>query len=510
VIKIRLRRQLYDYIIGLQEPEQLDLRIDGVRVKSFKVGGEERGLTAALSFAGEVFGGADWEKWAHEADAALETRVAVKAGPRTVSASFAGRFVKPEDAQVRMRVPSLRLLIYDETRAQRVDNLSISGPFGATAPARADTPSLRKILICRPADAAQEEPCARRILSSLTHQAYRRPVTDKELGTAMAFYRNGRREGDFLSGLQVAVAWILASPNFLFRVEHDPARAAPGSAYRIGDLELASRLSFFLWSSIPDKTLLDLAGKGKLHQPAVLRQQVGRMIADPRSKALVDNFVGQWLLLRNIRGAEPDQRLHLDFDEELRASMEQETMLFVNDQLRRDRSVVELLSARYTFLNERLAKHYGIANVVGTRLRRVDLPADSPRGGLLGQGSLMMVTSYANRTSPVLRGKWVLDSLLGSPPPEPPPNVPGLKDTGEGGKPATVRARLEEHRKNPVCASCHAPMDPWGFALENFDATGGWRTSDSGAPVDASAVLPGGENFLGPAGLREALLARKA
>jgi hypothetical protein len=233
------------------------------------------------------------------------------------------------------------------------------------------------------------------------------------------------------------------------------------------------------------------------------------MIADPRSKALVDNFVGQWLLLRNIRDAAPDLYIFPAFDEELRASMEQETKLFVDDQIRRNQSIVDLLSARYTFLNERLAKHYGIAGVFGTRFRRVDLPADSPRGGLLGQGALLVATSYPNRTSPVLRGKWVLDSLLGTPPPEPPPNVPGLKDTGAGGKPASVRARLEEHRKNPVCAACHAPMDPLGFALENFDATGKWRTSDSGAPIDASGVLPSGEKFDGPAGLREALLARK-
>jgi hypothetical protein len=233
------------------------------------------------------------------------------------------------------------------------------------------------------------------------------------------------------------------------------------------------------------------------------------MIAAPRSRALTDNFVGQWLLLRNIKTTEPSEPLFPDFDDELRASLEQETTLFVDDQIHRNRSVVELLSARYTFLNERLARHYGVPGVFGTGFRRVDLPADSPRGGLLGQGALMMVTSYPNRTSPVLRGKWVLDSLLGTPPPQPPPNVPGLKDTGAGGKPATVRARLEEHRKNPVCAACHASMDPLGFALENFDPTGKWRATDAGAPIDASGVLPNGTTFQGPAGLRDALLARK-
>jgi hypothetical protein len=410
---------------------------------------------------------------------------------------------------MRIAGSSRRLLLYDETRAQALDSVAISGPYNISADNTVQTPSLRKILLCRPKTTSEEEPCARRILSSLARQAYRRPVTAKEVQTLMAFYRDGRQGADFNAGLQTGVSRILASPNFLFRVEQDPPHAAPGAAYRISDVELASRLSFFLWSSIPDQTLLTLAAQGKLHQPAVLDAQVKRMIADPRSKALVDNFVGQWLLLRNIRETAPDQQIFPDFDEELRSAFEQETTLFVNDQLNRDQSVVDLLSARYTFLNERLARHYGIPNIVGTRFRRVDLPPDSPRGGLLGQGSLLMVTSYANRTSPVLRGKWVLDSLLGTPPPEPPPNVPALKDTGAGGKPATVRARLEEHRKNPACASCHASMDPLGFALENFDATGKWRTSDAGAPIDASGVLPSGVSFQGPNGLRDALLARK-
>jgi hypothetical protein len=505
-IKIRLRRQLYDYVDGLQEPEQIDLRIDGRPIKTFKVGGENHGLTAAESFAGEIYGGSDWETWAREADAGLVVRLPVKAGPRVVSVSFLRDFITPEDALTRSPGVSGHLAS-DETPPQALDSVVITGPFKAGA--SADTPSLRKILLCRPKTASQEEPCAKRILSSLARQAYRRPVTAKEVQTLMAFYRDGRQGGDFNAGLQAGVSRILASPNFLFRIEQDPPHAAPGAAYRISDLELASRLSFFLWSSIPDQTLLSLAAQGKLHQPAVLDAQVKRMIADPRSKALVDNFVGQWLLLRNIREASPDQQIFPDFDEELRSAFEQETTLFVNDQLHSNQSVVDLLSARYTFLNERLARHYGVPNVVGTRFRRVDLPPDSPRGGLLGQGSLLMVTSYANRTSPVLRGKWVLDSLLGTPPPEPPPNVPALKDTGAGGKPATVRARLEEHRKNPACASCHASMDPLGFALENFDATGKWRTSDAGAPIDASGVLPSGVSFQGPNGLRDALLARK-
>jgi len=507
-IKVRLRRQLYEYIVGLQEPEQLDLRIDGERVKSFKVGGENHGRGTAESFSGEIYGDADWETWAHEADAGLQARLPIKAGPHVVSLSFMGRFFDPEDAVIRPP-PALRILQYDETRAQAVDSVAITGPLSVDPKSRTDTPSLRKILLCRPQSAAAEAPCARRILSTLARQAFRRPITDKEAKALMEFYRDGRKDGDFTAGLQSGVAWILASPNFLFRVEHDPAHVAQGSAYRVSDQELASRLSFFLWSSLPDKTLLDLAAQGRLHQPVVLDQQVRRMMADPRAKALVDNFVGQWLLLRNIKNADPDERLFPTFDQTLLASMNQETTLFMNDQIQRNRSVVELLSARYTFLDERLAKHYGIPNVFGTRFRRVDLPADSPRGGLLGQGALLIVTSYPNRTSPVLRGKWVLDSLLGTPPPEPPPNVPALKDTGAGGKPASVRARLEEHRKNPVCAGCHSSMDPLGFALENFDATGKWRTTDAGTPIDSTGVLPNGTKFEGPTGLRDALLARK-
>ncbi|HWA23612.1 MAG TPA: DUF1592 domain-containing protein, partial [Caulobacterales bacterium] len=406
VITVRLRRQLYDYITGLEEPEQLDIRIDGKRVKTFKIGGEDHGLAAAASFAGEIFGDQNWERWRHDADAGLQVRLPVKAGPRVVGVAFADHFIKPEDALTRSLGPST-FLASDETRPQAVDSIAITGPFAAAVPGPPQSPSLRKILVCQPNTAAEEAPCARRILSELATQAYRRPITGNEAQTLMAFYRDGRRDGDFTAGLQVALSRILASPNFLFRIEREPRSAAPGAIYPISDLELASRLSFFLWSSIPDATLADLAAKNKLHKPAVLDQQVQRMIADPRCRALVDNFVGQWLLLRNIRDAEPDQKLFPDFDEALRDAFAQETTLFVDDQLRGNQGVVDLLRARYTFLNERLARHYGIAGVFGTRFRRVDLPADSPRGGLLGQGALLVATSYPNRTSPVLRGKWV-------------------------------------------------------------------------------------------------------
>ena len=324
-------------------------------------------------------------------------RLPVKAGPRVVSVAFVGRFTEPEDAVMHLGGSSRRLLLYDETRAQALDSVSISGPYDASDRGE-DTPSLRKVLTCQPRTAAQEEPCARTILSTLARQAYRRPVSAAEVQTLMAFYRDGRRDGDFKTGVQVALSRILTSPNFLFRVEQDPPHAVPGKAYRISDLELASRLSFFLWSSIPDKTLLDLAAQGRLHQPAVLDGQVKRMIADPRSGALVDNFVGQWLLLRNIRDVSPDQQLFPDFDEELRSAMEQETTLFINDQIHRNRSVVELLSARYTFLNERLAQHYGIPGVV----RPADPAGDAarqPARRVSGPRQHAEVTSYPNRTS---------------------------------------------------------------------------------------------------------------
>jgi hypothetical protein len=391
-----------------------------------------------------------------------------------------------------------------------VESVAISGPYRARADSAARTPSGREILVCRPARSGEEEVCAKRILSRLARRAYRRPVTDGEVQTLAGFYKAGTQEGGFYGGLQFGLERILADPSFLFRVERDPANITPGSVYRISDLELASRLSFFLWSSIPDEELLDVAVRRKLRDPAVLEQQARRMLADTRSKALVDNFVGQWLLLRNIRSVRPEPDLFPDFDEELRASFQRETELFVGSQLREDRSIVELLSANYSFVNERLARHYQIPGVYGSNFRRVTFGSGDPRGGLIGQGSLLMVTAYPNRTSPVLRGKWVLDSLLGTPPPQPPPNVPSLKDRAENGKPASVRERLEEHRKNPACAACHAPMDPLGFALENFDAIGKWRTTgEGGAPIDASAVLPTGTRFKGPQGLREVLLGRR-
>jgi hypothetical protein len=329
-------------------------------------------------------------------------------------------------------------------------------------------------------------------------------VTDKDVNRLMASFTSGRAEGGFELGIQHGLERMLASPNFLFRVEQQPSAAAQGSAYRLRDLDLASRLSFFMWSSIPDDELLDVAIRGKLSDPAVLNKQIRRMLADRRSQALVDNFATQWLALGKLAGVVPDVDVYPEFDENLREAMQEETRRFLTSQLREDHSVIELLTANYTYINERLARHYGIPNVYGTQFRRFTF-TDGTRGGLLGQASTLTATSYPNRTSPVLRGKWVLANLLGAPPPPPPADVPPLKDAGQDGQPKSVRDRMEQHRRNPACASCHQRMDPLGFALENFDGIGRWRNASDGAPVDATAVLPDGTRFQGLAGLRTLL-----
>ena len=367
----------------------------------------------------------------------------------------------------------------------------MAGPISRGGPG--DTPSRERVFVCRPSGTSDAEACAKRILATLARRAYRRPVTEDDVGALLAFY-NTRPDDSFDSRIQLAVQMLLADPEFLFRVEYDPLGSPDSDAYRVSDLDLASRLSFFLWSSIPDDELLDVAVRGELRDPTILQRQVRRMMTDPRSRALVDNFAGQWLVLRNIRDVEPDPDLLPEFDENLREAFQRETELFIESQLRDDVSVVHLLDADYTFLNERLARHYRIPNVHGSHFRRVDLDR-MQRGGLLGHGSVLTVTSYPNRTSPVLRGKWLLENIIGSPPPEPPPDVPALEERARDGRPQSVRARLEVHRESPVCAACHAPMDPLGFALENFDAIGTWRTSDAGAPIDASGVLPSGGEF---------------
>lgn len=501
-VKIRLRRQLYDYIIGLGRAHQLEVRLDGKLIKTFTVGGEDKGRRAPASFVGQILGDPDWEHYMHSADEGLEVRFPVKAGPQVVAVSFTRDFGEPEGVPQPSGGRAVAINEWYDGNPS-VASVAIGGPYNVQGPG--DTPSRRQILSCVPADSSGEQPCARKILSTLARRAYRRPVTEEDVQPLLDLYDSGRRHGGFEAGIEPALERILASPDFLFRLEPNPANVAPGTVYRLSDVELASRLSFFLWSSIPDDQLLDLAARGKLKEPATLEQQVTRMLADPRANSLVDNFVSRWLNLFKLRGASPDPDIFRDFDENLREAFQRETMMFVESQLRADRSVVDLLSADYTFVNERLARHYDIPNVYGERFRRVDF-SDHRRGGLLGQGSILTVTSYGNRTSPVLRGKWLLEMILGTPPPPPPPDVPPLKEKSEIDHPLSVRERLEQHRQNPACASCHVRMDPLGFALENFDAIGKWRTAEDGVPVDSSAVLPDGTKFEGVAGLRKLLL----
>jgi len=428
----------------------------------------------------------------------LEFRISVKAGPRTIGVAFLERNeVRDEDVlRPRMRGVGTQLA---------VDIVTISGPYNAKGPG--DTPSRRRIFVCRPAAPAEEEPCARRILSTLALRAYRRPATAADVATLAPFYSRGQTEGGFELGIQRALQRILVSPQFLFRIERDPAGALPGTSHPVSDLELASRLSFFLWGSIPDEELLDLASQRKLQSPGILERQVQRMLADARSSSFVTSFAEQWLYLRDIEAKKPNEILFADFDETLRGALRRETELFLDSVLRGNRSVLELLTANYTFVNERLAKHYGIPNVHGSEFRRVNFPPGSPRGGLLGQGSILTLTSYANRTSPVNRGKWVLETLLSSPPPPPPPNIPALKTEGNGtGQTLSMRDAMIQHRASPACSSCHARMDPIGFAMENFDAVGRWRDRDAGNPIDASGAFPDGVKFEGTAGLKAVLV----
>jgi hypothetical protein len=468
VIKVRLQRGKDAIsIVGMTDEHRLDVRIDGRRVRAFTVGGPRR------------------------ADDDLDVRVPVAAGTHLVAATFQKDTVKPEGALDRAG---------DQAFFEGVGAVSIDGPYAPTGPG--DTAPRRTIFVCRPPNAAGEEACAAEIVTTLARRAYRRPIRRDEIPSLLRPYRMARERGGFEDGIRLALQRILVSPDFLFRVEADPPGVAPGSAYRVSDVELASRLSFFLWSSLPDEELLGLAERGRLKDRAELDRQVRRMLADPRANTLVSSFVGQWLYLRNVHAVLPDPSAFPDFDENLRAALASETELFFASMLREDRSLLDLLRADYTFLNERLARHYGIPGIHGAELRRVTLTSDE-RKGLLGQGSVLTVTSYPNRTSPTLRGKWVLENLLGSPPPPPPPDVPSLKDDKDVSR-LTMRERMAQHQANPVCASCHSRMDPLGFALERFDGLGRLRPD-----VDASGVLPDGTKIDGPAGLRRVLLERK-
>jgi hypothetical protein len=423
------------------------------------------------------------------------TRMRITAGPHTIGAATV----------VRSHAAGADGVFHVEARTPGITQIGIAGPFNTTGPG--DTPSRRRLLICTPGSPADDLPCGTKILTALATRAYRRPVTatGADLETLLEFYRAGR-EKSFEFGIQRAVARALVDPQFLFRFEREPAQTAAGTAFRISDLELASRLSFFLWSSIPDDELLGVAARGRLKDPVTLEQQVRRMLADPRADALVTNFAAQWLLLRELQNARPESP---DFDGNLRQSFKRETELLLRTILREDRSIVDLLTADFTFVDERLAEHYGIPGVRGSRTRRIQLPADSPRRGLLGHGSILTVTSAANRTSPVQRGKWVLENLLGAPPPQPPPGVEtNLEKDAAQVKATSLRQRMELHRRSPVCAACHSIMDPIGFALENFDNAGKWRTLDGATPIDASGQLVDGTKLDGPESLRRALLAR--
>ena len=501
VLKVRLQRDNNSAILGLNRREKLEVRLDGARVAVFALGGQ---------FAREPDARTSKEEEAYRltADAELEVRFPAKAGTRLVGVAFLKSATAAPEHLGPVRLPVARFIFADEDVEPRVENIQIGGPYGATGPG--DTLSRRRIFVCQPAGIADEERCARKILSTLGRRAYRRPLTEADVQTLLSVYRAGRQERDFDAGIEWALERILVSPEFLFRIERDPENVRPGVPYQISDVELASRLSFFLWSSIPDNELLDLAVRGTLSEPSILEQQVGRMLNDDRATALVSNFAGQWLYLRNMRLVAPNATLFPEFDDNLRQALQRETELFVESQLREDRSALDLLRANYTFLNERLARHYGVSNVFGSHFRRVTLD-DDRRAGLLGHGSVLTVTSYPTRTSPVLRGKWLLENLLGTPPPSPPPNVPALKDPADGDRPTTVRERMEQHRKNPVCASCHARTDPLGFALENFDAIGRWRAIDTATktPIDSSGTLPDGTTFEGPAELRTLLLSRR-
>jgi hypothetical protein len=440
-------------------------------------------------------------------------RVPVRAGEREVAATF--RRVPPI-AEVDSNFKRFDRPFYlngligvaNQTIYQPfVDRLTVAGPLGVPG-GPGDTPSRRRVFLCSPSSAVQERPCARHILTMLARRAYRRAVTGDDIKVLIEFYDRGRANGGFEEGVETAIRRILISPEFLFRVERDPAGIQPGANYPISDLELASRLSFFLWSSIPDEELLDLAITRRLKEPGVVEGQVRRMLSDPRADALVANFAGQWLLLRNLQTVQPDVPTFPNFDDSLRQAFRRETELFVGTILRENRGVMEMLTADFTFVNERLARHYGMRGIYGDQFRRVKV-TDPNRRGLLGQGSILTVTSRPNRTSPVLRGKWILSTLLGTPPPDPPANVPALdeKPTANHATTATVRERMARHRANPVCAGCHSMIDPLGFALENFDAVGRWRVVDDRfAPIDASGVLPDGTKFAGLADFRAALV----
>jgi len=510
LVKVELRSNWQDYILGMGNAHLLDVRIDGELVERLTVGGEAPGRPAPVTFTIAERGDPEWEAYLQSADERLEVRAPVEAGPRTVSVSFVRNIWEPEGILKPRQAGEVLSNdeVYNGNAA--VSAVAIGGPYAVTGPG--DTPSRQAIFTCRPSTAApaDERACAAEIVSRLARRAYRRPVTPEDVDTLLGFFDSGREDGgSFDAGIQLALERMLVDPDFLLRIERDPVGAAAGAPYRLSDVEVASRLSFFLWGSIPDDALLDAAEQGTLTEPAVLEAQVRRMLADPRARSLVDDFAIQWLHLRNLEDVTGDPVPFPDFDDNLVEAFRQETTLFLASTLREDRSVLDVLDADYTYVNERLARHYGIPGIYGSRFRRVALPDREQRGGLLGQGGLLALTSYPTRTSPVLRGKWLLDTILGAPPPSPPADVPALPERGEEGRTTSVRERLERHRQAPACATCHASIDPPGFALEQFDGLGAWRTADEfGNPIDATATMPDGRTVAGMAGLRALLLER--
>jgi hypothetical protein len=494
--QVRLFRTNLGTTRGLEYPHHLEISVDGERVHLASFGGDKE--IAASSDNPTTTGDA--------VDGRFTARVPLRAGPRTISVAF---------LEKTRALNTRRLENYERSSSDtidfsgfpHIDEVILTGPFNPKG--SGDTPSRRRVFTCRPKTVADEEPCAQKILSGLLRRAYRGDVTRDDTQAVMAFFRQGRSdEGSFDGGIDLALRRILASPKFIFRVERDPANVSVGGVYRLGDPALAARLSFFLWSTAPDDELLDLAEKGRLSNASTIERQVRRMLADPKSRALIDNFLAQWLQLRNLKAKQPNSHEFPDFDDNLRVALQTEVEMFFASIIREDRSVMDLLNADYTFVNERLARHYGMPYVYGTHFRRITLP-DGNRRGLLGKGALLMVTSHPHRTSPVLRGKWILENVLGAPPPGPPDVVPPFEESTEAAKPRSVRERMEQHRRNPACAGCHRMIDPAGLALENFDAVGAWRSRDGGTrgtPIDASGQLVDGTQINGVNELRAALI----
>jgi hypothetical protein len=489
-IQIDLQRGRAQEVLGTGRERKLDLRVDDQSVKEFTIGAS-RGRRADINTGVN-----------HEAESGFKVRMPVKAGTHTIAAAFQKDSVLPEGILFRERFDNI------QSHFEGVGAISVAGPYNVQGPGA--TPSRDKIFVCHPTAAAEEQACAEKILTGLAHRAYRRPVGADDMPQLLALYKQGAETGGFEAGVRLALQKVLVSPDFIFRTEVDPANSPAGSVRTVSDIELASRLSFFLWSSIPDDELLAVAERGELNKPAVLESQVRRMLADERSQSLVKNFAGQWLFLRNVPAVQPDPAAFPDWDENLRQAMQKETELWLESSLHEDRSVVDLLKTNYTYVNQRLAEHYGIKGIYGNEFRRITIE-DPKRQGLLGQASIMAVTAYPNRTAPTIRGKWVLEQILGTPPPPPPANVPFLKEDATHTK-LSMRQRMTEHATSPSCAVCHKIMDPIGFALENFDGLGKWRElgGDSGTePIDPSGVLPDGTKFDGPEGLREVLLSRR-